>query len=157
MKESIKFRLVRLSTDQFGVLNEMYKPDVPVGVSTKLSFGAEEKEKIVVVSASFRFELDHSQAPFIILETKAFFNIKPESWECMCDVEANTLSLEKDFARHLSVIVVGTSRGILHTRTEGTDLNRVILPLINVEEILNEDVTISLAKERTTKTSEPQG
>lgn len=147
MNESIKFRLVRLSTDQFGVLNDMYKPGAPVGVYTKLSFGAEEKENIVVVSASFRFESDENQAPFIILETKALFHIKPESWECMYDAEANTLSLEKGFARHLSVIVVGTSRGILHTRTEGTALNHVILPLINVEAILNEDVTINLKKE----------
>ena len=154
MKESIKFRLVRLSTDQFGVLNEMYKPDAPVGVYTKLSFGAQEREKIVAVSASFRFKSDENQAPFIILETKGFFHIKPESWECMYDAEANTLSLEKGFARHLGVIVVGTSRGILHTRTEGTDLNHVILPLINVEAILNEDVTISLAKKKKKKTSE---
>lgn len=146
MKESIKFRLVRLSTDQFAVLKDMYKPNAPVGVYTKLSFGAEEKEKIVVVSASFRFESDENQAPFIILETKAFFQIKPESWGNMYDAEASTLSLEKGFARHLGVIVVGTSRGILHARTEGTDMNHVILPLINVEEIINEDIIINFAK-----------
>jgi hypothetical protein len=124
----------------------MYSPDARVGVYTKLSFGAEEKDKIVAVSALFRFESDDKQAPFIILETKAYFNIEPESWESMYDADANTLSLEKGFARHLSVIVVGTSRGILHTKTEGTDLNQVILPLINVEEILKEDVIINLDK-----------
>jgi hypothetical protein len=144
--KSIKFRLVRLKTDQFGILRDMYIPDARVGVYTKLSFGAEEKDKIVAVSALFRFESDDKQAPFIILETKAYFNIEPESWESMYDADANTLSLEKGFARHLSVIVVGTSRGILHTKTEGTDLNQVILPLINVEEILKEDVIINLDK-----------
>jgi len=144
--KSIKFRLVRLKTDQFGILKDMYRPDAPVGVYTKLSFGAEEKDKIVAISASFRFESDDKQAPFIILETKAYFNIEPESWESMYDAEANTLSLEKGFARHLSVIVVGTSRGILHARTEGTDMNHVILPLINVEEIINEDIIINFAK-----------
>lgn len=142
--KSINFRLVRLKTDQFGILIDMYRPDAPVRVYTKLSFGAEEKEKIVAVSALFHFESDDKQAPFIILETKAYFNIEPESWKNMYDADANTLSLEKGFARHLSVIVVGTSRGILHTRTEGTDLNHVILPLINVEEILKEDVIINL-------------
>lgn len=144
--KSIKFRLVRLKTDQFGILRDMYSPDARVGVYTKLSFGAEEKDKIVAVSALFRFESNDKQAPFIILETKAYFNIEPESWESMYDADANTLSLEKGFARHLSVIVVGTSRGILHTKTEGTDLNQVILPLINVEEILKEDVIINLDK-----------
>jgi hypothetical protein len=42
-------------------------------------------------------------------------------------------------------MVVGTSRGILHSRTEGTDLNHVVLPLTNVEEIIKEDVIIKLA------------
>jgi len=144
MKETISFKLVRLFTDQFGILRDMYDPDAPIGVYTQLSFGAEVKEEIVAVSALFRFELDNKTAPFIILETKAFFQIKPESWESMYDAEAHTLSLEKDFARHLSVIVVGTSRGILHGRTEGTDMNHVILPLINVENILSEDVIINL-------------
>ena len=144
MKEAVKFRLVRLSTDQFGILRDMYEQDAPMGVYTQLSFGAEEKEGIVVVSASFRFESENKTAPFIILETKAYFQIKPESWESMFNAEDNTLSLEKGFARHLGVIVVGTSRGILHGRTEGTDINHVILPLINVEKILSEDVIINL-------------
>ena len=144
MKEAVKFRLVRLSTDQFGILRDMYEQDAPMGVYTQQSFGAEEKEGIVVVSASFRFESENKTAPFIILETKAYFQIKPESWESMFNAEDNTLSLEKGLARHLSVIVVGKSRGILHGRTEGTDINHVILPLINVEKILSEDVIINL-------------
>lgn len=145
MKETINFRLVRLSTDQFGILRDMYEPDAPIGVNTQLAFGAGEKEEIVVVSASFRFESNNKTAPFIIVETKVYFQLKPESWKCMYDEETNELVLEKGFARHLSVIVVGTSRGILHSRTEGTDLNHVVLPLTNVEEIIKEDVIIKLA------------
>lgn len=145
MMKPVEFMLVKLSTDQFALLRDMYIPDAPVGVYTQLSFGADEKEMIVAVSASFRFESDDKKVPFIILETKAYFHIKPDSWESMYNAETNTLSLEKGFTRHLSVIVVGTSRGILHTRTEGTDLTHVILPLINVEEILKEDVVINIS------------
>ena len=144
MKETVNFRLVRLSTDQFGILRDMYEPDAPIGVYTQLSFGAEEKEEIVVVSASFRFESENKTAPFIILETKAYFQIKSESWKSMYDAETNALTLEKGFARHISVITVGTSRGILHCRTEGTDMNHVILPLINIEKILSEDIVINI-------------
>lgn len=144
MKETVNFRLVRLSTDQFGILREMCEPDAPIGVYTQLSFGAEEKERIVVVSASFRFESENKTAPFIILETKAYFQIKSESWKSMYDAETNALTLEKGFARHISVITVGTSRGILHCRTEGTDMNHLILPLINIEKILSEDIVINI-------------
>ncbi|HAR38546.1 MAG TPA: hypothetical protein DCS09_08275 [Porphyromonadaceae bacterium] len=122
----------------------MCEPDAPIGVYTQLSFGAEEKEGIVVVSASFRFESENKTAPFIILETKAYFQIKSESWKSMYDAETNALTLEKGFARHISVITVGTSRGILHCRTEGTDMNHLILPLINIEKILSEDIVINI-------------
>lgn len=56
----------------------------------------------------------------------------------------NTLTLEKGFARHLSVIAVGTARGVLHSKTEDTDWNHITLPLINIEEVLQEDVIIEL-------------
>ena len=40
MKEAVKFRLVRLSTDQFGILRDMYEPDAPIGVNTQLAKGS---------------------------------------------------------------------------------------------------------------------
>lgn len=142
MKQTVGFRLIKISTEQFAVLKEMYVTDVPFAVYTELSFGAEKNDRIVVVSALFRFKSDEKGAPFIILETKAFFDIKPESWDNMYDAENNTLSIEKDFARHISVITVGTARGILHAKTEGTELNNIVLPLINIEEIMKENVIL---------------
>jgi len=146
MMKPVEFMIIKLSTDQFALLRDMYIPDAPVAVYTQLSFGFEEKEKIVAVSASFRFESDEKNVPFIVLETKAYFQISPESWECMYESGTNTLTLDKGFARHLSVIVVGTSRGILHNRTDGTELNHIVLPLINVEQILKEDVVINISE-----------
>lgn len=62
MMKPVEFMLVKLNTDQFAVLRDMFRPDRPIVVGTQLSFGADEREKIVVVSASFRFESDESGA-----------------------------------------------------------------------------------------------
>lgn len=144
MNEPIRFILTKIITEQFAVLKDMYRSEVPFNVRTELSFGTQVENKVVVVSTSFRFESDDKQTPFIMLETRLFFNIEAESWNKLYDPDKNTLALEKGFARHLGVIAVGTARGVLHSKTEDTDLNHITLPLINVEEILQEDVIIEL-------------
>ena len=39
-------------------------------------------------------------------------------------------------------ISVGTLRGIIHTKTEGTVLNTIVLPPINLDEIINKDLVL---------------
>lgn len=144
MNEPIRFRLTKIITEQFAVLKDMYRSEVPFNVRTELSFGARVEDNVVVVSTLFRFESDDKQTPFILLEMRLFFNIEAESWNKLYDPDKNTLALEKGFARHLNVIAVGTARGVLHSKTEDTDLNHIALPLINIEEVLQEDVIIEL-------------
>ncbi len=50
--------------------------------------------------------------------------------------------MPKNFAQHIGVITVGTARGILHTKTEGTILNSLIIPSINVLELVPNDIII---------------
>ena len=47
-----------------------------------------------------------------------------------------------DFLRYMGTIVVGTARGVLHTKTEGTVLNAYVLPPINVMELVKEDLAV---------------
>jgi len=37
-------------------------------------------------------------------------------------------------------LTVGTVRGILHTKTEGTNFNGFVIPTINVTELVTSDV-----------------
>ena len=48
--------------------------------------------------------------------------------------------------KHLSVITVGTARGVLHAKTENTPFNKFVLPTINVTELVKEDVSFDLEK-----------
>ena len=44
---------------------------------------------------------------------------------------------------HLIVLTIGTVRGILHAKTEGTKYNSYILPTINVAELIKTDIVFS--------------
>ena len=44
----------------------------------------------------------------------------------------------------MGTIVVGAARGIIHAKTEGTILNSVILPPINLVEIIKDDLVLEM-------------
>ena len=47
--------------------------------------------------------------------------------------------LEVGFLRYLATIATGTARGIIHTKTENTSLNPVVLPPINLVSAIKDD------------------
>lgn len=44
---------------------------------------------------------------------------------------------------HLTTIMVGTARGILHAKTENTLFNQFLLPTIDVTELVTDDVIMT--------------
>jgi hypothetical protein len=45
---------------------------------------------------------------------------------------------------HFGVITVGTARGVLHSKTDGSIFNDLILPTINLTEIIKDDIIFDL-------------
>jgi hypothetical protein len=50
------------------------------------------------------------------------------------------ITFPQNFVCHMAMLTVGTSRGILHSKTENTIFNSYILPTTNVKEIISSDV-----------------
>jgi hypothetical protein len=55
--------------------------------------------------------------------------------------EAHKIVLPQNFGIHLGMLVVGTLRGVLYTKTENTIFNQFILPTIDVTALVPNDVT----------------
>jgi hypothetical protein len=138
----IQFKLTNITTSQFAILEDMADITMSADIYSELGFGVMIPEKNVVVSAQFRFKSDNKEVPFLIIETQNFFGIEENSWESIYNAENSMITLPKGFAQHLAVLSVGTARGVLHAKTEGTKFNICLLPLINVEGMVAEDVII---------------
>jgi hypothetical protein len=52
------------------------------------------------------------------------------------------LVIPVDLSRHLATLAVGTSTGILHEKLIKTKLKRIILPSIELTQILDDDVVL---------------
>ena len=79
-----------------------------------------------------------------IIEAGCLFQISPDSWKEFLQKTGEKIIMPRGFVNHLGIIAVGTTRGILHSKTENTPFNRFFIPTINVTEQIKEDVEIEL-------------
>ncbi|WP_372756171.1 hypothetical protein [Labilibaculum sp.] len=139
--QKIGFALNKVTTEQFAIIEDAYCDGGDISLETKLGFGADVDNKMIAVFTTFIFKCNDKA--FLIIEAGCHFNIKDDAWEEMLDDEKKSLTAPKGFIRHMTVLTIGTARGILHTKTENTSFNQFLLPTINVAEIIQEDTTIN--------------
>lgn len=138
---SIGFSLLKISTEQFAIIEDGFNDKGVISVGTSLRYGADEKNKLIAVFSSFSFESEKKL--FLIIEASCQFKITDDAWENMLEQESKLLRVPQGFLSHLAVLTIGTTRGILHAKTEGTCFNKYVLPTINVTEIIKEDAIFS--------------
>lgn len=70
--------------------------------------------------------------------------ISPESWEKI--KKKNRITFPKDFLTHCAALSIGTMRGILYEKVSkmNSPISQFILPLIDISDAIEEDVTVDL-------------
>jgi hypothetical protein len=134
--KDIRFALAKINTDQFAMIESAFKKDEKVNLKLTLLFGSNKDENLISVKTSFQFE--QQIIPFLIIEATCFFKIEPNDWKCF--EQGTEIIVPKNIITHFSALTVGTVRGILHTKTEGTNFNGFIIQPVNVTELVTEDI-----------------
>ena len=132
------FILSKVITEQFALIEEGFSDKGNIRIGTQLRFGCDEQKKLIGCFAKFIFESE--QETFIIIEAGCQFQILDDTWINMYVEELNSLKVPKGFASHLAMLTIGTTRGILHAKTEGTCYNKYVLPTINVTTLIKADI-----------------
>ncbi len=137
----VGFRLHQITTEQFALLPEHYDPGTEdVEMSVGLKFGMYEAERMIAVFVKVQFE--NQGKVYLLAELGHHYQLAPETWGSMKS-EDGKLTVPKSFAAHLVVLTIGTLRGFLHAKTESTTLNVLILPTVNVTEMVTKDLELS--------------
>lgn len=132
----IGFALTSIKTEQFAIFEDQFSLKKGVELSTNFNFKLNDDEKRIGVYATFQFE--QGKKAFIKLMISCHFDIREDNLEEF--MKDDQISVPLGFMRHLCVITIGTARGVLHSKTEGTVFNSFLLPTIDVTQILKEDV-----------------
>ena len=139
-EKPIKFSLKQIRTQQFAIIEESYYDKEKSSLSSSFHFGADKGNKIIGVFVSCKFET--KKQPFLIIEVRCFFQIEDKDWESLFNSKNNTVHIPKGFITHLAMLTVGTTRGVLHAKTENTPFNRFILPPLNITDYIKEDISL---------------
>tara|TARA_E500000318_G_C3566874_1_gene216067 strand:- start:918 stop:1352 length:435 start_codon:yes stop_codon:yes gene_type:complete len=136
------FALVGLKTLSFAIVEQAHKKTGETSLMTQLGFGVDVDDHTLTCNAKFSFEKKKDQ-PFLILEIQGLFEINKKDFLTKITREDNTYLITQDLATHFAVLTVGSARGVLHAKTEGTIYNQYLLPTINVKNIIQEDVILN--------------
>lgn len=140
---AITFNLDGIKTEQFAILEENYsdkKKSVDFGTGIQFMIDSESK----FIGSVVRIGFDQGKKSFLKIDVSCHFKIEDDSWNTFINKKQQTLTIPKSFLAHMAMITVGTLRGILFAKTEGTIFNKFIIPTIDVASMIEKDETFSL-------------
>jgi hypothetical protein len=152
MADKVRFLIKKVVTEQFAIIEEAYDENKDVNLDANLRFGFNSKNKAVGVFGIFQFE--QKKIPFLKIEVSCHFSIAQSSWDNL--MQGETVVFPKDFMHHLGMITVGTARGVLHSKTEGSGFNKFVLPTINVPNLIKGDIVFGNRKKTQVKSNVDQ-
>lgn len=136
------FTLSKITTEQFAIIESNFSDKGKTAIKTNIRFGIDPGNLQIACLAAFTFESD--EKPFIIIEAGCHFQIMETTWKHLADTKTGSLIVPKDFITHLATITVGTTRGVLHAKTENTKFTEFVLPPVNITKIIKKDAVFNL-------------
>ena len=148
-QKPVQFSLNSIKTVQFATVERDFSQEKEAKVESGFDFLVNnEKESIIVLYKCTYLCVDK---PFIKLEVACEFKVESKSFkEFLIDAKDQYI-VPKAFIIHLAFLTVGTSRGILHTKLEGTKFGQFILPTIDLTKMVKSDIIFRKTKEAQTK------
>lgn len=137
----IKFKYTAIRTDQFATF------DYPDGITTdrctvsgEVQTGNNFNARTIMITVLSNIKFGDSLV--MTIKVSSYFEIEEESWNAL--TKDDFVLIPKEFLYHIGGLAVSTTRGILYAKTEGTDLNRFILPIIYMDQVIKGDMKIPI-------------
>lgn len=129
----IPFRIRQIKTQQFAMFPDLLVNGKEVTVDSEFSFGVNTEVKNILCVTKLSYRQDENL--LLTTEVHCIFDIREDGTNQLKEQGRVVV----DFLRYLATIATGTVRGIVHTKTENTVLNSVVVPPINLVEAIKED------------------
>ena len=130
---NIPFRIRQIKTLQFAMFPDLFISGKEVTVESEFSFGV--NNNVSDIRCVTKFSYIQEEKLLLTTEIHTFFAVSEEGGKQISEQGR----LEVGFLRYLATIATGTARGIIHTKTENTSLNPVVLPPINLVSAIKDD------------------
>ena len=136
MTTIINYVIKRLETLQFAMFPDRFVNGKDVEIRS--GFGFDVKNDYSTIRHIVDFEFYQDEELILTLKIACYFELAPETQK---EIEKEQV-IPVDFLRYMGTISVGLARGVIHAKTEGTVLNSVVLPPINLVDAIKEDLIL---------------
>lgn len=133
------FALTGLRTISFAPIDSAYKKTGDTNLLSGISFGIDIDDHTITCTVEFAFEKKKGQ-PFLVLKVQGQFEIDKNDFSNKVKQNNDSYLVTQGLATHFAVLTVGSARGILHAKTEGTIYNQYLLPTIDIKQMIHEDI-----------------
>ncbi len=130
---TIPFRIRQIKTQQFAMFPDLLVNGEDVQVESEFSFGVNNDLSNIFCITKLTYA--QNEKMLLTTEVHCFFDINDEGSQQL----KQQGRIEVGFLRYLATIATGTVRGIIHTKTENTALNPIVLPPLNLVEAIKDD------------------
>jgi len=130
----------RINLDQFAILTTTVPDKADVTFTALPWFGYSIDTHHIRCSLEITYQLQGET--IIILKMSCEFKIGDEDWNAL--VADSRIHIPKSFMAHLAMHTIGTARGILFCKTEGTPFSQLILPPIDATSMIINDIDDAL-------------
>lgn len=141
----VPFALTKIQTLEFAIIEKSYSQTSEAQISQTINFSVDPSNRQVGVEPRFEY-IQHS--PFLIIEVRCVFTISNDAWSKWMDKSKGVFILPRNIATHMAVLTVGTTRGVLHAKTEGNYFNMFVLPTWNLSNVIDKDCVIAIEQEQ---------
>jgi hypothetical protein len=139
---SIQFGFSAITTDEFALTGEVYDPAIEAQMNVTVDFSFIKNESRLKVGV--KCLLYQEEKTLVIIAVSCWFKVSLDDWYAQYNEEGNTLTLQRLAALHFAGLTVSTTRGALHAKTENRMMQSVVLPPVNLNEIIKEDIILIL-------------
>lgn len=146
LPNKIEFVFHSVKTEEFATIPENFDLKSTVSVDTNIDIKVNESDKIIGVFLTFQYL--QKKKVFLKIKVACNFSVVDTYWAQLIDTKDNQLKLPKGFITHLLMLSIGTVRGILVAKTEGTVYSQFVLPTMNISEKIKNDFVIEIGNKK---------
>lgn len=138
--EEIRYRLQELDLSQFVMRTENYHIGEDINAETNMSF-AYNKDQYIVRSSVY-ISMSQNDKKFLEMQMDVYTELEKSSVDKIMTTEG--VQLPRELQCQFASFGYGALRGVMLIKTVNTPLSKIILPPLILQDIIANDITISL-------------
>jgi hypothetical protein len=141
-KKKIGFNLVGIDTKEFATFEESFDSNNIENIDLNINIGFQLSDNLDIINCVFTINFLQKENVLIKLKLSCTFSIDESTLKSF--KKDNKIIFPKPLMSHFGVITVGAARGVLHAKTDGSIFNDLVLPTVNLTEMITEDIVFEI-------------